>query len=920
MFKKILSVLFVIVVIGTITAGYFYLKNKNKPIPPLIKAIPIDASFFIKGDNFIQQITNLNQHNEIIKELKGIKEFSEFTTNLGIIDSVAFNNKELTNQILSKPFAISAHYAGRNTLDFLYVFRLTKLIDEKLALNTLISLFNNISGKGYEKTKIYSVEIKTKSQKITYYFSITSGLVLISKSEILVESAVRQINISPSIDDLQGFKNVYSTAGENVDANLYINFKQLKKTLSLAINSKISNYLLKTNYFANWAELDVNFQSESILLNGFTYSNDSLKLFMNTFSRQNAHKNDLQDIFPSNTASFTLLNIDDYSLYLHNYLKNLNKQSKVRFKNSRNQIQTLSNIDINENFTSFFDNQIAIVNTDISNIPIEQNTFVVIKTTSKSKALEKLEELNKAYSKEKNISLNHFKTNYSLDKETKFTAYKMVFSQYAFKMFGGLFMPASCNYFCFIDNNLVFAHSPQMLKMFVHANLLHKNLVNEQRYKSFYDNLSSKSNFYFYCNISKSEKYIKKYMSNSFFNILSNNTEKFNKFQAIGFQFTNSRNMYYNNVFLKYNPVFKNKSQTLWESRLDTSVVSKPSLVINHYTSEKEIFVQDISNTIYLINNKGRILWKKKLNEKIQSRIHQIDYYKNGKLQYLFNTKSKIYLIDRNGNFVERYPIVLNSEATNALNVFDYAHNKNYRIFIALKNKKVKVFNKEGNVVTGWKFLQTEHLVKKEIKYFRIENKDYIVFSDSMRIYILNRKGQERVVPEKQISLSYHNNFILEKKNIKTQNRLIVTDNTGMIYFIYFNGKVETLNTGHYSPEHYFEFQDIDGDYLRDFIFVDNSELTVLNRNNKKIYTYSFKSNINNPPLIFTFPKKGKKIGILSEEEHQIYLLNKDGSNSKGFPLTGISLFSIGKLQPNQEKYNLIVGGEDNFLYNYYLH
>jgi hypothetical protein len=56
----------------------------------------------------------------------------------------------------------------------------------------------------------------------------------------------------------------------------------------------------------------------------------------------------------------------------------------------------------------------------------------------------------------------------------------------------------------------------------------------------------------------------------------------------------------------------------------------------------------------------------------IMGSVQQLDFYKNGKLQYLFNTAEKIHLIDRNGNYVERYPIALRSPATSPLALFDY--------------------------------------------------------------------------------------------------------------------------------------------------------------------------------------------------------------------------------------------------------
>jgi hypothetical protein len=50
---------------------------------------------------------------------------------------------------------------------------------------------------------------------------------------------------------------------------------------------------------------------------------------------------------------------------------------------------------------------------------------------------------------------------------------------------------------------------------------------------------------------------------------------------------------------------------------------------------------------------------------------------------------------------------------------------------------------------------------------------------------------------------------------------------------------------------------------------------------------------------------------------NELYLVNNDGSLYKGFPLLGSTPFSIGVINRTTSKFNLIVGSNDNFLYNY---
>ena len=64
--------------------------------------------------------------------------------------------------------------------------------------------------------------------------------------------------------------------------------------------------------------------------------------------------------------------------------------------------------------------------------------------------------------------------------------------------------------------------------------------------------------------------------------------------------------------------------------------------------------VQDNKNILYLISNEGEIIWEKDLKSKIIGDIFQIDLYKNGRLQYAFNTEKSLMILDKNGKEVKK--------------------------------------------------------------------------------------------------------------------------------------------------------------------------------------------------------------------------------------------------------------------------
>uniref|UniRef100_UPI003562751B outer membrane protein assembly factor BamB family protein n=1 Tax=Ancylomarina sp. TaxID=1970196 RepID=UPI003562751B len=372
------------------------------------------------------------------------------------------------------------------------------------------------------------------------------------------------------------------------------------------------------------------------------------------------------------------------------------------------------------------------------------------------------------------------------------------------------------------------------------------------------------------------------------------------------------------NIFVKYNPVLELAPQTVWESRLDTAFVHKPFLVENHYTKEKEILVQDLNNQLYLINPaSGRILWKRPLSSSIVGEVSQVDWLRNNKLQYVFVTQDKLYLIDRNGKDVGKYPILLRSKAARGLSVFDYSNNRNYRFFVPGKNKKVYAYSKDGEILDGWKFKKAENPIISEVQHFRIKGKDYIVFADEYRVYILNRKGQIRLKPKKQIAKSKNNIFYFESANSKNLDRLVTTDREGNIQYFYMNGNVETKNITSLDSDHHFVARDIDADGSSEYIISDQNMLHVYETNGSLILEKEFSSTISQAPAVYRFSRNKCEIGICLKHDNELHLINTNGVNHKGFPLKGNTAFSIAFSKGTQKGFYLFACDDRNFLLNY---
>jgi len=922
MVKKIIIALIIIISLAGIITTYFFLKETATPVSPAINAVPLNSALVFESKDLNGLLKNLDKTNKIWSELLDIKTINKLNHNFRFLDSLFAKNAKAGKLIQNKSLIIATCLTGNENFDLLYLFNLSSYSEQE-QIDDLIK--EQLKGKAsfserhYEKITINDVKMNSQSEIKSFSYAFSKGILIYSPTSILIENAIRQLNSTISLKNDFGFKKVLNTAGKKVTANIYINYKTFPKLISLFLETDSKRIIRSFTNFADWSELDLNFKNDAMLLNGFTYSNDSNNNYLNIFLKQSPQKVKLTSILPATTSTFIVLGVDDFKQFSIDYKKFLNLSGKLNvYSNEIEKINTDYNTNIEELFYSLLEKEIGIAYANFNELDLSKDQYLILSTHSQSQSEEKMLELLESYAKNKKISVNTLIKNCKIDEETSYKVYKFPVNNIASTLFGKLFSSIESNYFTFIDNYIIFGSTVEMLSKFIHCNVLQQTLTSDLQYNKISDYLSSRSNFYFYTNMTSSPLMLSEYLNEDLAKSLKTNIKSLKKFHALGIQFSLSDAMIYNNIFLKYTPEIKAAPRTVWESKLDTCIGNfKPKFVINHTNDEKEIFVQDLKNNCYLINSAGRILWKTNVKEKIISDVYQVDFMKNKKLQYLFNTRNHIYLIDRNGNHVDRYPVKLQSPASNGMAVFDYENNREYRIMLASENRKIFVYDITGNIIKGWMFDKTETLVKRPAQHFRVSDKDYIVFADSLKIYMLDRKGNTRVKLKTIAPKSVNNSFVFEDKPGSLSPRLVTTSTEGDILFIYFDGKSETMKLEDLEPDHYFDFMDVDGDGLKDFIFINENKLQVYSHGKTKIFEYEFKAKITSLPTYYLFPKNERKIGVTSTTTNELFLFNSNGTIYEGFPLTGKSIYSIGHLNKSESKFNLIVGSADVFLYNY---
>ncbi len=926
------NLIIILIVLLAAAAGFIYLTKDDAVFSKeasMYKAVPVSTPVFLE----LSALKSIPIDNPIVKGLIGMEKDILLLKKVALMDSLIENNKEIQSSLRNEEMILAFDFVGENEIFPLLIIKSGSSSKQK-SLESFLSVIYpadefSIQKKKYSNHNIATINNSLGENKIHFCFS--DGLFLASTKELLLEKAIRQLN-TQSIANNSFFAQVNKTVTSQSKISWYINHQTFPELAALWLNNSSTTTInefgenIRNNFSANfkefknfayWSELDIKLNDGEIAFNGISAANDSLNHFLAVFDGQEPTRFQADRVLPKNTSFFTSYSFSDKPAFFDKLEKYFSHtQSYYKREDRIKKMESGLRAEFKNTFEGIVRNELIVAITSIPAETTKKTTLFLIETSGKTNAELQFNNLLTNYSNRKKIELNSLKTTFEVDNETRFTIYKFPYPSFPGIWLGKPFGLAEARFAAFYDNYLVFGSSEKGLQEYLYNMVLESTLDKDLRYSKFKQNIASRANINSYININRIFGLNKDVFNSSISTEFEKHEEFLRKFQAVNWQVICEKGISFNALNLSFNEAAEEDAQTTWQSNIGNQVSTKPQLVDNHTSPDnREVILQDEKNNLHLITTEGRVRWSTPIPEKIKSKIHQIDYFRNGKLQYLFNTKSKLYLIDRDGNNVANFPIDLRSPATNGVNVFDYDNNGKYRYFVACENKKIYAYDSDGKILNGWQFGQTDFTVTNPIQHLRVNNKDYIVFNDQSRIYIQHRNGVERV--KSTAKLNYSNNPLF--LNLNGKPKIVASDKTGKVFYLYFDGTFAEKKTNKFSENHFFNVDDINGNGVPDFVFTDGKELIVMDENGKELFSEKFRNNIEYPPNIYAFSEKLKKIGIVESSANRIHLFDPSGNEHEGFPLQGNSEFSIGEIEKNSGQLNLIVGSKGGDLYNYTL-
>lgn len=903
--KKIALIVFGIVLLGGIGFALWWVNEREREVDvPKESFIPYNSAVVI----------NVNANADLLPKVatafnREIKAFRK-----SMLSRVVDTLKQ-ASQVDTSSYVMAIRVEGKQSIRFLYVLNRSGLFSRGDVHAFLQKMFAGVQVKErkYNNQKIYLAS----RGKDEVCYAVVGGMVLVSNSELYVEDAVNQLS-NPNEDEKDGaprFKNVnrYFSAGAGL--NVFLNTTCFSDLLPLLLQKDFIAKQTNIAKWFKWGALDGEIKPSGVSFNGFVHYDGLKAAFPVAFKGQLPQDSKLDAVMPADVKSVSILALSD----VKNYLASLEtyRYGAGQIENVRKRKQEFARLfgdKLDEEWQALLKGEWGKGTLSYDASRKQEEGIVVVHVKAGSLARGLLEKMLKSYASKSGTSEISLYRSFALDKDKKVSYFKMPVPDFAGVMWGYVLGGIETNYVLVEDNYVVFSSSERGFQVFASDYMRRLSVRDQEWYQKLRTKLSSKFNWMYLSEMVAMLPYYEQVTKGDLRELLERNKEGMEVFSSFGLQWVCEGDMLYHTLFLSTEEVEPKQAQIMWQTRLDARMSMKPTIVVNHNTGERELFVQDEGNTIYLINDVGRILWKLPIEGKINSEVYQVDMFKNGKLQYLFSTPGHLYLIDRNGNYLPRFPLAFKSPCERGISVADYENNKNYRVFAPGADHHVYLYEVSGNFVKGWDVPKSDNDIVSKIYHFRVEGKDYLVYADRYRLYILDRKGKERVKVSTLLNLSANTSLYLTKQN--GQMKMAFMDANGEIVLVDFRGRVERVKGEEMIGGGMFNVEDVNNDGQDEFIYTLKNRIVVMDNKGKLLFEKHWEDSELDFPYIYRFSARDSRIGIMDGKGERLFLLDMK-EVSKGFPIRGNSPFSIAFGDNGSAGFYLFAGSDGTHLLKY---
>ena len=489
--------------------------------------VPENAAFIIETDRPFEAWDNII-HSKAWNNLRTNAFLAQLDTSIRSLDSLISSKRALFKLFGSRKIMISTHQYGRN-YDFLFIVdlkKISKIKDINKYLQKILGDDFRLTQTEHKGFQIY--ELYDKESREMYYFSLVRNQLVFSKNTLLLVSSIDQMEELVIGRDLNYIQVAKKVSGRGL-FNIYINYKYFVKY--------VENLMGRTNEFLSslsgslyYSGISFDIDEDALIrLSGFTTVNDTVSSYFLAILNSGKGSKNILDITPKSAASYVCIGFDDMITFYENLESSLGEDMVSEYQDAIQKVEKRLKINIRENFFGWIDDEIAIIQTQPSNLGKENEYAVVIKAKNRNMAEKNLDYINTQIRKNTPVKF----------KEVDYKGYSINYLHIPgfFRMIlGKLLERLEKPYYTIIDRYVIFSNHPQTLKSIVDDYESGNTLANSIEFHNFSKNFSSKSSVFLYIQTPLFMNNLKEFVSPVVWQELQKNKEYITAFPQIGFQ------------------------------------------------------------------------------------------------------------------------------------------------------------------------------------------------------------------------------------------------------------------------------------------------------------------------------------------------------------------------------------------------
>jgi antitoxin component YwqK of YwqJK toxin-antitoxin module len=539
--KKVIIVLSILIFLALSAYLYFFHLQPIKKNNPLM-AVPADASMIFQMDNPFEQWSKIT-NNTIWNYLKSNPFFAELGQEMDSMNAEMKSNQGLWELLMERPMVMSIHKTRPKDYDFLYIVDLQRATQFNFVKNYIKDLSDDIDRvftRTYHEKEI--IEFTFTDSPTTYYLSIHENLLSISSTHTIIEQSIDQLAEPVLIRDLD-FIDISKELSGN-DIKMYINYKPFAEYLKIWMDDSEQESLdiLKV---LKYSGMTLEATDDVFSVEGFSSLQRDNPNLLTALMKSGEGKIEVGTIVPDNASYFMSVGFDDALGFYGQMEEVLKAAEDESYMDNKAKIEKYLNISIKDDFISWMDNEIALIQLNSNSSKNKVELAFAIKHKGFDEAKERLNFIEQQIKKKTPVKFKGI--NYK-GHDIQFLSIKGFFKL----LFGKAFEDIDKPYYTIMDDYVVFSNSPRTLGKIITAVEEQKTLDHTKEYAVFMENFAYESNLFIYLSAVELLSDAERLLEAESWKDLTAHMPYFKSFPMMGMQFISDGNLMRHQLQMNY--------------------------------------------------------------------------------------------------------------------------------------------------------------------------------------------------------------------------------------------------------------------------------------------------------------------------------------------------------------------------------